>query len=78
MICGHSTFCASAAFANEHAAIIAVHEAGAIRPTSELLDDGVSSKWETSVRLVRSPLLGGRRMAAMGWPGVQRFLNGVT
>ena len=56
-------------------AIIAVHEAGAIRPTSELLDDGADG---LSVRLVRSPLLGGRAMAGMGWPGVQRFLNGVT
>ena len=76
LVCGHSTFCASAAFANERAAIIAVHEAGAIRPTSTLLDD--DSADGLSVRLVRSPLLGGRRMAAMGWPGVQRFLNGVT
>ena len=76
LICGHSTFCASAAFANERAAIIAVHEAGAIRPTSELLDD--DSADALSVRLVRSPLLGGRTMAGMGWPGVQRFLNGVT
>jgi hypothetical protein len=76
LVCGHSTFCASAAFANERAASIAVHEAGAIRPTSELLDD--DSADALSVRLVRSPLLGGRTMAGMGWPGVQRFLNGVT
>ena len=76
LVCGHSTFCASAAFANERAAIIAVHEAGAIRPTSELLDD--DSADALSVRLVRSPLLGGRTMAGMGWPGVQSFLNGVT
>ena len=76
LICGHSTFCASAAFANERAAVIAVHEAGAIRPTSELLDDDRADA--LSVRLVRSPLLGGRTMAGMGWPGVQRFLNGVT
>ena len=75
VICGHSTFCASAAFANERSAILAVHEAGAIRPTSQLLDDGADA---LSVRLVRSPLLGGRTMAGMGWPGVQRFLNGVT
>ena len=76
LVCGHSTFCASAAFANERAAIIAVHEAGAIRPTSTLLDD--DSADALSVRLVRSQLLGGRAMADMGWPGVQRFLNGVT
>ena len=76
MVCGHSTLCASAAFANERAAIIAVHEAGAIRPTSELLDsDGADG---LSVCLVRSPLLGGRTMAGIGWPGMQRFLNGVT
>ena len=75
LICGHSTFCASAAFANERAAIIAVHEAGAIRPTSTLLDDDSAA---LSVRLVRSPLLGGRTMAGMGWPEEHRFLNGVT
>ena len=41
-----------------------------------LLDD--DSADALSVRLVRSPLLGGRTMAGMGWPGVQRFLSGVT